>query len=299
VPTWALPRDTPSVAEAAFCAGAALSCLDAVVRSAPAFRGAFNLRLALKSAAAAVQRCGRAEDEGALRDAWYLRQVGDAPGPAGQVLAAWRRLAARPPTLDADRLRTVADLLAVRWSTELAAVPNRVEALSRGAMPAPFAAAKIFSEVLTVRADAELLAVFLADLVLARCMRWPAAVPLVLVGRDGAAFFRAGGSGRVQAGEDGVARAVCRAVASGSTEACRLASDMARRAARLTDAAPKLRAKGAGEAISLLLDEDAVPGALKTLTLSRFASRRLFERLVALEAVRELTGRPHFRLYGL
>ena len=49
----------------------------------------------------------------------------------------------------------------------------------------------------------------------------------------------------------------------------------------------------------MLLDEDAVSGALTTATLSRWGSRRLFERLVALEAARELTGRSTFRLYGL
>ena len=224
VPGWALLRDTASSdADAAFCAGAALTCLDRVVAAAPPFRGAFGLRLALKSAAAAVKRCGRAEDEAALRDAWYLRKAGDAPGPAGQVLEAWRRLAARASSLDEDRLRGVADLFEVRWSTELAVVPDRVEALSRGAMPAPFAAAAILREIVTLRADAELFGLWLADLVLSRCMRWGAAVPLLLVGRDGAAFFRAGDRGHAQVGEDGVRRA--------------------------------LRAKGAGEAISLLLDE--------------------------------------------
>ncbi|MGX9148048.1 DUF1403 family protein [Mesorhizobium sp. 128a] len=51
--------------------------------------------------------------------------------------------------------------------------------------------------------------------------------------------------------------------------------------------------------IFLLLSEDAVPGSLTTKNLSRFATRRLFERVQQLEAVRELSGRTTFRLFGL
>jgi len=48
-----------------------------------------------------------------------------------------------------------------------------------------------------------------------------------------------------------------------------------------------------------LLDDDAVAAAAPIAGLSDRARRRLFERLVALGAARELTGRPTFRLYGL
>ena len=37
------------------------------------------------------------EDEAALRDVRYLRRAGDDPTPAGRLLQAWRRLAARDP----------------------------------------------------------------------------------------------------------------------------------------------------------------------------------------------------------
>ncbi|RWG12591.1 MAG: DUF1403 family protein, partial [Mesorhizobium sp.] len=71
------------------------------------------------------------------------------------------------------------------------------------------------------------------------------------------------------------------------------------RAERLIAVAPKLRAKGAGDVIQRLLDDDAVSGSLTTKNPSRFAARRLFERLQQLEAVRELSGRTTFRLFGL
>ena len=90
-----------------------------------------------------------------------------------------------------------------------------------------------------------------------------------------------------------------RAVVASATEAARLAVDLTRKAARLKTVTPKLRAKGAREAVALLLARDALaPSALISLNSDR-AARRFCERLVELGVARELTGRDTFRLYGL
>lgn len=280
-------------------AGAALHALDTLVRQAPPWAGAWRQRLALKCAAAAVRLAGRAEDEAALRDAWHLRSPGDDPGPSGAIFAAWRRLASRSPAVDAAGLRGICDLLGVRWDSALATIPERMDDLLRSAPPAPFMAAAIAAHVHAVRPEAAFLGWWLADLALAQRLRWPIAVPLLIAQVHTPAFRSGSGHGRIRPGEQKFERAVCLAVAQASAEACRLAADIARNAARLAAAAPKLRAKGAGEAIRLLLDEDAVPGSLQTPHLSRWGARRLFERLTCLGAVRELSGRATFRIYGL
>lgn len=89
-----------------------------------------------------------------------------------------------------------------------------------------------------------------------------------------------------------------RAVLAGVGQALSIASELARGAARLRAVVPKLRARGAGQAVDLFLSHDAVaPGALTFM--SDRAARRLCDRLVSLGAVRELTGRETFRLYGV
>jgi hypothetical protein len=50
--------------------------------------------------------------------------------------------------------------------------------------------------------------------------------------------------------------------------------------------------------VAILLAEDAQP-ADAGKTASDRSTRRLFERLVSLGAMHELTGRTTFRLYGL
>ena len=87
----------------------------------------------------------------------------------------------------------------------------------------------------------------------------------------------------------------------------RLARDLARRAEALRAVAPKLRAKGSDDAVELFLTEDAVAPASMlsprirgtTIPMTSRAARRFCDRLVELGVVRELTGRPTLRLYGI
>ncbi|WP_024927414.1 MULTISPECIES: DUF1403 family protein [unclassified Mesorhizobium] len=302
VPSWALPGGpVEHETDAAFFAGAALNSLDNLVRSEPAWAGAWRQRLALRCAAASMRLAGRSEDTAALRDAWQLCPAGADPGPAGAILGAWRQLAAQPPAASADRLEKVVDQLGLHWDgAALADLCPEIEEVVRSPRPAPFAAAAIAAHVVAMRPDCELLAWWLADLSLAQSLRWPLPLPLLMAQTFGPAFrAEADGGKRIRPGEKGFERAVCLALVQAAAEACRLAAELSRRAETLLAVAPKLRAKGAGDVLILLLNEDAVSGSLTTKNLSRFAARRLFERLQQLDAVRELSGRPSFRLFGL
>lgn len=115
VPAWARPRgEVQRDVDAGYVAGAALNCLENLVRSAPVWAGVWRQRLALKSAAAATRLLGRTEEESALRDAQLFGAAGNDPGPAGKVLLAWRRLASRSTTLDEEAARSIADLLELK-----------------------------------------------------------------------------------------------------------------------------------------------------------------------------------------
>lgn len=280
-------------------AGSALNALDNLVRAELEWNGAWRHRLALKAASACMTLLGRAEDEAALRDAWLLRQPGDEAGPAGNVLAAWRRLAGRsmPPTI--EEVQTVAGLLGVGWSDGFAELIEGAREEARTGVPAPPFAARIAAAVMREDPKAEILAWWLADCALSWRMGWRHAVP-ILTAQMHAPLLRTGPDGRrARPGSEAFGQAVFIAAALGAAEACRLAADMAAQAERLRTTAPKLRSKAAGEVIDRLLGDDAVSGALTTKTLSRWASRRLFDRLVELGAARELSGRTTFRIYGI
>ncbi|AZO32385.1 DUF1403 family protein [Mesorhizobium sp. M1B.F.Ca.ET.045.04.1.1] len=301
VPAWAL-ADGGALheADAAFQAGAALGALDGLARGQPAWAGAWRQRLALNCAAAGMRLAGRAEDAAALRDAWYLRPTGADPGPAGAIFGALRQLAVQPAVANAERLEKIVDQLGLHWgAAALADLCTEIEKLAEAQRPAPFAAAAIAAHVVAVRPDSELFAWWLADLVLAQGLRWSRPLPL-LIAQAFAPAFRAEADGkRIRPGAEAFDRALCLALVQAAAQACRLAAELSRRAEKLLAVAPKLRAKGAGDVIFLLLNEDAVSGSLTTKNLSRFAARRLFERLQHLDVVRELSGRTSFRLFGL
>ena len=309
-PGWARALKTPETeAEAAFLAGAALARLDAIVRENPPWAGVFRQRLALSAAAASVARAGRAEDEARLRDAFHLRRPGGDPGPAGKVLLAWRELSARPSRQWGSSFVAAAEVLGVAHNEALEEALEAAEACAASARPAPFAAARTFAVARGLTSgerpsfgarggEGEALAAWLADAVLAERLNWPFALPLLA----GALFPGAGPrlGGLENPADGGETTRVLIAYAKAAAGAVDLAGDLARRAEKLEKAAPKLRAKGAGAALRALLDEDCLAASSEIGgQLSERGARRLFDRLVALGAVRELTGRATFRLYGL
>ena len=242
-----------------------------------------------------------------MRNALHLTRPGADPGPAGKHLLAWRELVGRSAGQWRSSVAVAAEVLGVPHDEVLQEAIDAAEACAAGGRPAPFAAAHAYQlarRALTPGAgrpslggregEGELIAVWLADAVLAQRLRWPFALPLLA-----APLFSGGGrrvGGDVADGEG----AIVFAYAKGAAGAVDLSAELGRRAQKLQDAAPKLRAKGAGAALQALLDDDSLSASSRIGgQMSERGARRLFDRLVALGAIRELTGRATFRLYGL
>ena len=277
IPSWISSAQAETIEDAAFCSGAALSQLHLVLEREEVPLALLRDRLALRAAAACVAFSGRPERAGELRDAVHLLRPGDLPGPAGEICLAWRRAVERPVSVKALG-RALPDLQAERIAGWLDA--------GQGA-PVP-RAAMVLEAVLMAAPRAEMPALILADAALAEALGWNHLVPLLAAGLKRADLRKRG--------ED--LRLAChRALLASAVEALRLSADLSRRAAHLNAVAPRLRAKEAGAAVEMFLTRDAVAPA--ALPLPDRAARRLCDRLVDLGAVRELTGRDTFRLYGV
>lgn len=294
------------VEDVALAAGAAIGALDAMVRRQERWAGAWRQRLALVAAAVTAKQAGRVEDEAALRDAVLLTKTGDDVGPAGLLLLAWRQLATRPPEDLLTRKNLAAMLEEFGHAPDDEAVgdlASELRRLSTGGMVTmligAFIAAERYGFGRTVGA-------WLADALVAQRLGWAHAVPL-LGGEAGLGTSTRPRPSAANAVKTSIetdperAKSLLAAQARASLRAIDLSAELVRRADRLLAVAPKLRAKGADAIVERLLNEDALVASRgdKKTGMSDRGLRRLFDRLVQLGAVRELSGRPTFRIYGL
>ena len=277
MPAWVTSARAETLEDVAFLSGAALNHLHLVLGHAEVPQALLRERLALRAAEACVAFSGRPEREVELRDAVHLLRPGDLPGPAGETYLAWRRAVERPVSVKAlgRALPTFEPSQIAAWIDAGKGWP-----VTRAAM--------VLEAVLTEAPRAEVAALILADAALAQASGWDHLLPLLATGLKRADLRKQG---------DDLRFACLRALISSVVEAVRLSADLARRGAHLKAVAPKLRAKGAGDALEMFLTRDAV--APSALPLPDRAARRLCDRLVDLGAVRELTGRDTFRLYGV
>jgi len=300
LPAWARPKGTAlQDLDAGLFAGATLAALDTIVRAEPAFAGLWRNRLALSAAAASVRLIGRREEAAELRDAWFLRRREDDLGPAGAHLLAWRSLARSSPAFSPEMVRRAAEAFGLHAGDLPREFLTLAENASRNHQSPLHSAALVAAEVSRIRPQAELVGYWLADLVLAYRLRWPFALPLLASQIANTAPRNAAGLRSSQPTAEGWEKLVTVAYAHAAAAAVDLAGDLARRATKLTMVAPKLRAKGAANVVASLLDDDAIAASSEIVGMSDRGLRRLCDRLVSLGAVRELTNRPAFRLYGL
>ncbi|WP_411956294.1 DUF1403 family protein [Arvimicrobium flavum] len=286
--------------------GAAVGALDAVVRRYEPWAGAWRQRLALTAAGVTARQAGRAEDEAALRDAVLLTRPGDEVGPAGRMLLAWRRLAISPP----DKLLGEASLAALLHDLGLAhddeAVSDLADDLRRFAA-APGMVGMLAGAFASVerRGLPRVVGAWVADALLAQRLSWAQATPLAglesALGAGAVRPRRAAAGAAVSAMETEAERAkgLLAAQARAALRALDLSAELGRRAEKLLAVAPKLRAKAADAVVDKILCGDAIVASEMIAGISDRGLRRLFDRLVSLSAVRELSGRTTFRIYGL
>ena len=293
LPSWVTQSHGKTLEAEMFLSGASLAMLHMALAD-PSEKLPTELlrnRLALRAAETCLRLEGRRDSVADIRDAYYLTRAGDAMGPAGEIFACWRKAGA----IGLKRRDWLARLRTCVPEHVAADLPEWVD-MATGQGDSPVAqAARMIGFVVEAFAREETAALICGDVVLARALGWTHPLPLL------------GMSVRRKDVRNITVEACHRAAARSAEMALRLGHDLTRRAERLRVVAPKLRAKGAEAAVALFLREDAVlPSTMlsprvkgTSIPMTPRAARRLCDRLVELDVVRELTGRSTFRLYGV
>jgi hypothetical protein len=304
LPQWIMDGSVSETLETASYAGGSALALLHVALHDPSINVPTELlrnRLALRATAHCLKLEGRRQSEADIRDAYLLTAAGDAMGPAGDMLAFWR-MGSSVSFRHAGWRERLRALLPVDMQDHLMDWMTHAEDV-QGTPVAK--AASLLGAMVQIFPRQEAVALLCADVVLARSLGWNALLPLLGLHLNRKALRAASGD-VVTDGED-ILIACHEAVARAAQDDVRLAHDLARRATHLRAVEPKLRTKGSQDAVRLFLSEDAVlPSTMLSPTIrgssavmTARSARRFCERLIELGAVRELTGRASFRLYGV
>ncbi|MCE0507278.1 DUF1403 family protein [Roseivivax sp. GX 12232] len=280
LPSWVTSGRAESLTDMAFQAGAALSHLHIWLARDEVPRELLRQRLALQAAERCVMDAGRPERTSDIRDEVHLLRAGEQPGPAGAVFLTWSHMIRRPISVG-----SLSKALPMLEAEQIA------EHLDAG-QGAPIArATQILEAVMGTRPRETMAARLLADAALAQALGWTHVVPLLSIGLPRKALRGEGGE---------LISACYEAVWRSSQVIVQMSDDLARRAAKLQAVAPKLRSKGADQAVQLLLTRDAIsPTVSMAGIMSDRSARRFCDRLLELGIARELTGRDAFRIYGV
>jgi Protein of unknown function (DUF1403) len=272
-------------------AGAALFALDQILRADPVWLGCLRMRLALQAAVTSARLLRLSADEAALRDAEQLTRPGDDPGPAGRLYRLWRRFAAQPMRLAGENIAALVD------------------------------------EIGAGERASELMALMQADVVLAAALGWERPLPLAATVIADPAWRGSQERGiqvrgiqerrSFRVGSEGWEARRMAVFGLAAVRSHALALNLMRRAEMVTSAADKLRTRDGGDGLQLILADDCVApwrmAQSRTGRASRAkeaglaqrglgsdrAARRFCESLHRMGALRLLTDRPTFRLYGL
>lgn len=304
-PGWVTSGRLEPSENVAFLSGARFAMLDVILTQSGESMPKDLLRntLALKTAVATSKLEGRMARETDMRDAFFLTapdQDGICHwGPDGDMLDFWRK-AVRINLKSQSWVEDVAVILEPNIADVVDELLPRAIESTQTSGPLSSAVA-ILKAVIEIDDRAEKTACLLSDVVLAKFFGWERVLPLTALHLT-KANLRDLRNDEMQSD-----KAIQIAISQSAETAFYLSKHVITHANALRAVAPKLRAKGSDEAVALFLKENAVaPSGMlsphikgtRTLMTSR-AARRLCDRLVELGVVKELTGRPTFRLYGI